>query len=109
MTLRGSIPAGPSLLAVDTLREVKATELIAADTESYIRVAVRLGTDVAYRHEISKRITDAIASGTTCLSPQVFMAELTNILEKLASAAKDTGAKPPVTFQSMSDVLYSST
>jgi predicted O-linked N-acetylglucosamine transferase (SPINDLY family) len=56
VTLPGDLMRGRHSAAI--LRRIGVTETIAADTDSYVDIAVRLGTDDAWRRAVSAKIRD---------------------------------------------------
>lgn len=68
-------------MAGSLLRELALPELIATDEQSYIDLAVRLGTDRAFRHSTRQRILEAMARRPRFVNPALYADGLSDLLE----------------------------
>ena len=65
------------------LRELQLPELIVQDEDAYIALASKLGTDVAWRRQMSGKILEAMAKKPTFINPAAYARGLGARLEKL--------------------------
>ena len=72
-----------SRAAAALLRDIEMPQLIASDTESYIRRAVQLGSDPAYRSEVRAEILRRMASTPRFLDAARYGRQLSDVLEQL--------------------------
>jgi predicted O-linked N-acetylglucosamine transferase (SPINDLY family)/glycosyltransferase involved in cell wall biosynthesis len=72
-----------SRMASALLRELQLTELIVQDEDAYITLASKLGTDAAWRRQMSRRILEAMAKKPTFINPAAYARGLGARLEKL--------------------------
>lgn len=75
------------------LRELGLSELIAQDEASYIRLAVGLATDSAYRSRIRQQILDAMAKRPLFVNPAAYAQWLGGLIESMVAA--NGCPKPP--------------
>ena len=74
-----------SRMASALLREIDVPELITHDEAAYIALAVRLGSDSAYRRGLSRRILDAMARGPKFIDAAAYGRGLSDLLETLVA------------------------
>ena len=74
-----------SRMASALLREIGLPELITADEAAYVALAVKLGTDVAYRQKISAGILEKMAGQPKFLDPRAYGQGLSELLESLVT------------------------
>ena len=72
-----------SRMASALLREIDLPELITKDENSYIELAVQLGTDAAYRRQLKERILTAMARRPRFINAQSYAEGLGELLESL--------------------------
>jgi predicted O-linked N-acetylglucosamine transferase (SPINDLY family) len=72
-----------SRMASALLRELQLPELIVQDEDAYIALASKLGTDVAWRRQMSGKISEAMAKKPTFINPAAYARGLGARLEKL--------------------------
>jgi predicted O-linked N-acetylglucosamine transferase (SPINDLY family) len=72
-----------SRMASALLREIGLPELITADEAAYVALAVKLGTEVAYRQKISAEILERMAGQPKFINPRAYGQGLSELLESV--------------------------
>jgi predicted O-linked N-acetylglucosamine transferase (SPINDLY family) len=80
-----------SRMAAALLRELKIPELITQDEAAYIALAVRVATDAGYRHQLTARISTAMAGKPKFINATAYADGLSALLESLVAGKKAPG------------------
>lgn len=72
-----------SQAAAALLRELGVPELITQDEESYVRLSVKLATDLKYRALVRERIVEAMARKPKFINPKAYAESLGSVLESM--------------------------
>ena len=87
-TVVGAGPTARSRAAAALLQELGLPELITPDEPAYIALAVKLGTDPAYRRQCHDRILAAMARKPRFINPPAYARGLGELLESLVTGKK---------------------
>jgi predicted O-linked N-acetylglucosamine transferase (SPINDLY family)/glycosyltransferase involved in cell wall biosynthesis/GT2 family glycosyltransferase/SAM-dependent methyltransferase len=87
-TVVGTGPTARSRAAAALLQELGLPELITADEAGYVALAVKLGTDPAYRRQLHDRILAAMAQPPRFINPPAYAQELGELLASLVAGKK---------------------
>jgi predicted O-linked N-acetylglucosamine transferase (SPINDLY family) len=82
-----------SRMASALLRELDLPELITQDEAAYVALAVKLGTDVAYRKKTSVGILEKMAGHPKFMNPRAYGQGLSELLESLVAGKPRVSAK----------------
>ena len=82
-----------SRMAAALLRELDLPELITADEAAYVALAVKLGTDLAYRKKTSAGILEKMAGHPKFINPRAYGQGLSELLESLVAGKPRASAK----------------
>ena len=82
-----------SRMASALLRELGLPELITTDEAAYIALAVKLGTDVAYRQKTSGGILEKMAGQPKFINPRAYGQGLSEILESFITGKPRVSTK----------------
>jgi predicted O-linked N-acetylglucosamine transferase (SPINDLY family) len=82
-----------SRMASALLREIGLPELITADEAAYVALAVKLGTEVAYRQKTSAGILEKMAGHPKFINPRAYGQGLSELLESLVTGKPQKSAE----------------